>query len=141
MFGPVKYFILISLLLLVISVNVCAVDQLPTPSSAVEASDYFKVLLGLIFVIALFLASSFLFKRFGHDSMRGHGQLRIVDGLHLGSRERLMLVELKGKQILLAITPGQINKLDAIDVLSSGKVSADPGLEVVSSSNPAVKQK
>ncbi|NOG58946.1 MAG: flagellar biosynthetic protein FliO [Proteobacteria bacterium] len=77
-------------------------------------SDYFKVLFGLVFVIALFLISTFLFKRYGNASMTGRGQIRLVDGLHLGNRERLVLIEIKDKQILLSITPGQINKIDTI---------------------------
>lgn len=135
LFGMGKQYLLIALLL-VVCIDVSAADQLTTPSGAIEASDYFKVMLGLVFVIALFLASTFLFKRFGNGPMLGRGQLRVVDGLHLGNRERLMLVELNGKQILLAITPGRINKLDMVDVLSSEEVSSDPALEVAHSSTP-----
>jgi flagellar biosynthetic protein FliO len=135
LFGLGKQYLLISLLL-VFCVNVSAADQLTTPSSVIEVSDYFTVFLGLAFVIALFLGSTFLFKRFGNGPMLGRGQLRVVDGLHLGNRERLVLVELKDKQILLAITPGRINKLDTIDALSSGEMSSDPALEVDHSSMP-----
>jgi len=56
--------------------------------------------------------------------------------LHLGSRERLVLVDLNGKQILLAITSGRINKLHTVDGLSSTAVSSDPTSNVVQSSNP-----
>ncbi len=135
LFGPGKHFLLITLLF-IFSIDVSAAEQFTTPSSAVEASDYFKVMLGLVFVIALFLASTFLFKRFGNGSMTGRGQLRIVDGLHLGNRERLLLVELKGKQILLAITPGRINKLDTVAVLSSEEELSDQALDVDHSPTP-----
>lgn len=113
--------ILFIILLLFFCLNVNAAEPLSTSSSAVETSDYFKVLFGLVFVIGLFLGSTYLFKRFGNGSMVGRGQLSIVDGLHLGNRERLVLVEVKDKQILLAITPGGINKLDSIDVVSSAE--------------------
>jgi flagellar protein FliO/FliZ len=111
-----QYFFII--LLFLICINAGAAEQSINSTAAIDTSDYFKVLLGLVFVIALFLLSSFLFKRFGNASMTGRGQIRLVDGLHLGNRERLVLVELKDKQILLSITPGQINKLDTIDVSS-----------------------
>ena len=107
------------ILLLFVCINVSAADQVTTPASAIGTSDYLKVLLGLAFVVALFLLSAFLFKRYGNASMIGKGQLRLIDGLHLGNRDRLVLVELKDKQILLSITPGQINKLHTIDVPSS----------------------
>jgi flagellar biosynthetic protein FliO len=105
-------------ILLFVCFNVCAAEQAGTSPAAINTSDYFKVLLGLIFVIGLFLASTFLFKRYGNGPMTGRGQIRFVDGLHLGNRERLVLVEIKDKQILLSITPGQINKLDTIDINS-----------------------
>ncbi len=106
-----------------ICLNVDAAEQAITSPAAINTSDYFKVLLGLIFVIALFLASTFLFKRFGNGPMTGRGQIRLVDGLHLGNKERLVLIEIKNKQILLSITPGQINKLDTIDASTTVEIT------------------
>ncbi|MBL1140487.1 MAG: flagellar biosynthetic protein FliO [Proteobacteria bacterium] len=105
-------------LLVIILFSVCnsinATEHLTASPATINMSDYFKVLFGLVFVIALFLISTFLFKRYGNASMTGRGQIRLVDGLHLGNRERLVLIEIKDKQILLSITPGQINKIDTI---------------------------
>ncbi len=88
---------------------------------------YLKVILGLAFVLGLFLLSTFLFKRFGNGPMLARGELKVIDGLHISNKERLVLVELKGRQILLAITPGQITKLDTLynDIDSSAVSSAD----------------
>jgi flagellar protein FliO/FliZ len=112
-----QYFFIIFLLFICFNVN--ATEHIVNSSAAIEISDYLKVLLGLLFVIALFLLSTFLFKRFGNTGMTGRGQLRLIDGLHLGSRERLVLVELEDKQILLSITPGQVNKLHTMDIPST----------------------
>jgi flagellar protein FliO/FliZ len=106
-------------LLCLVCINSQAAEQISNSASVIGATDYFKVLLGLVFVIALFLVSSYLFKRYGNGPMTGRGQLRLVDGLHLGNRERLVLVELNNKQILLSITPGQISKLDTVDITPS----------------------
>ena len=108
--------ICLALFILFICNNIQAAEHITRSSSAINTADYIKVLLGLVFVIALFLISSHLFKRYGNGSMTGRGQIRLVDGLHLGNRERLVLVELKDKQILLSVTPGQINKLDTITI-------------------------
>ena len=99
--------------------HVSAAEQFTDPANVIQVSDYIKVLFGLFFVVGLFIASTFLYKRFGNGPMLGRGQLRVVDGLHLGNRERLMLVELRDKQILLAVTPGQIRKLDSVATLST----------------------
>jgi flagellar biosynthetic protein FliO len=109
-----KIFFVITFLF--VCLNVSAAEPVTTSPSGINMSDYFKVMFGLVFVIALFLLSTFLFKRFGQGPLAGRGQMRLIDALHLSNRERLVLVELKDKQILLSITPGQINKLDTIDM-------------------------
>lgn len=91
-----------------------AAEPLANSSNAVTMTAYVKVILGLLFVIGLFLLSTWLFKRFGNGPMLARGQMKIVDGLHISNKERLVLVELQGKQLLLAITPGRITKLDTL---------------------------
>lgn len=108
--------IILTVSLLLICINVGAAEKIVSAPPAINIADYFKVMLGLAFVIALFLACTFLFKRFGNGHVAGRGQMRVIDGLHLGNRERLVLIEIKDKQLLLSITPGQINKLDTIDI-------------------------
>ena len=115
MFLKLSKHVLLTSFTFLVCIHVNAADHVGEPASAINMVDYFKVLFGLVFVIALFLGSTFLFKRYGNASMTGRGQMRLVDGLHLGNKERLVLVELNDKQILLSITPGQINKLDTID--------------------------
>ena len=115
MFLKLSKHVLLTSFIFLVCVHVNAADHVGESASAINMVDYFKVLFGLVFVIALFLGSTFLFKRYGNASMTGRGQMRLVDGLHLGNKERLVLVELNDKQILLSITPGQINKLDTID--------------------------
>ncbi len=118
-----------------LSESIYAADTLLTPENAIGVSEYLKVLLGLIFVIGLFFTTAYLYKRFGHGPMAGRGHMRIVDGLHLGNRERLVLVDLNSKQILLAITPGQIRKLDTIDAPLEKEGSFPAVLEQANTTN------
>lgn len=133
-YGLKKYFFLTGLLF-VFCVDVSSAELVNNQSEAINITDYVKVLAGLLFVIALFLASTFLFKRFGNGPMLGRGQLRVIDGLHIGSRERLMLVECNGKQILLAITPGKINRIDTMDAVTTNEGLSDVSLDIAPSVN------
>ncbi len=114
-------------LLLLASFTVVAAEPLTGAGEVVTVTAYIKVILGLLLVIGLFLVSTYLFKRFGNGPMLTRGQMKIVDGLHISNKERLVLVELRGKQLLLAITPGNITKIDTlysnIDDAGSGKTS------------------
>lgn len=103
-------------ILFFVCLNVSAAEPVATSPVGINVSDYIKVLFGLIFVVGLFLACSILFKKYGNGPMTKRGQIQLVDGLHLGNRERLVLVEVNDKQILLSVAAGQINKLDTIDV-------------------------
>lgn len=70
-----------------------------------------NVTLGLLAIIGLIFALSLFVKRFGTGSFAGNGQLKILSSLPLGTRERIVLVDVAGQQLLLGITPTAINTL------------------------------
>lgn len=70
---------------------------------------------GLLFILAIIFALAWLVKRVGQGNMLAGNHLRIVASLPLGTRERLALVEVGGKQILLGMTQQSINTLHVFD--------------------------
>ena len=106
--------VIILFFLIFVGLQVNAAEPLANSGSGVTLTAYVKVILGLLFVLGLFILSAWLFRRFGNGPMLAKGQMKIVDGLHISNKERLILVDIKGKQLLLAITPGQITKLDTL---------------------------
>lgn len=70
-----------------------------------------NVTLGLALIIGLiFLLSAFV-KRFGSGTFAANSQLKILSSMPLGTRERIVLIEAGGQQLLLGITPTNINTL------------------------------
>ncbi len=69
-------------------------------------------ILGLL-VLAIF-ASAWLFRRFGKGSFLAHRELRIIGGLSLGQRERVVLLQVGKEQILLGVSPGRIQPLHVL---------------------------
>ncbi len=116
---------------LLTSFTVAAAEPLSGAGEVVTVTAYIKVILGLLFVIGLFLVSTYLFKRFGNGPMLAKGQMKIVDGLHISNKERLVLVELRGKQLLLAITPGNITKIDTLYSNIEDAASGEPSYELM----------
>ena len=116
---------------LLASFTVAAAEPLSGAGEVVTVTAYIKVILGLLFVIGLFLVSTYLFKRFGNGPMLAKGQMKIVDGLHISNKERLVLVELRGKQLLLAITPGNITKIDTLYSNIEDAASGEPSYELM----------
>lgn len=74
-----------------------------------------QMLLGLTLIIGvLFLGAYFLRKLNGGISFGNIGPLRIVGGLMISTRERIVLVEVGDMWIVVGIVPGQIKTLHTL---------------------------
>ena len=82
------------------------------PASTLNPDRFLNVALALGLVLATVLAAGWLFRRTFKVSRDTQGELRIVGGLSLGVRDRLVLVQTGSRRILLAVSPGRIQSLD-----------------------------
>lgn len=107
------------------SVDAQKVPLRPVPDP-LSAEVIAQLLIGLVVVIFLIFFCAFLFKRFGGISYQG-SQMKVVTGLTLGSKERLLLVQVgEQKQVLLSVAANGIQLLAEFDspvVESSGELS------------------
>lgn len=68
----------------------------------------------LAVMLFIIIAMLFLAKRF--TTMPGlSDEIRIIGAKHLSHKEKLILVEVLGKKILLGITPGRIEKIESFE--------------------------
>ncbi len=74
-----------------------------------------NVTLGLMFIIVLIFGISWFVKRFGQGTFSGTTNIRVLSSFPLGTRERLVLIDAGGQQLLLGITPTQINTLHVFE--------------------------
>jgi len=72
-------------------------------------------ILALGAVIGLIFALAWITRRLPGTGLRHGDGLRIIVGISLGSRERAMVVEVNGRQLLLGVTPGAISLLHTLD--------------------------
>ncbi|MGD8176763.1 flagellar biosynthetic protein FliO [Marinimicrobium sp. ARAG 43.8] len=79
------------------------------------ATQLLNIALSLLLVVGLILALAWMLRRFGHGGPFNRQTMKVVASLPLGTRERLMLVEVGGQQLLLGITPQQIRTLHVFD--------------------------
>lgn len=83
---------------------------------------------GLIAVIALIFGCAWLVKRMNGLTGINSQAMRIVSVLSVGARERIVLIEVGGTQILVGITPSAIRTLHVFDepvVTESGRIEGD----------------
>jgi flagellar protein FliO/FliZ len=82
-----------------------------TSNGVVSFQDVAGWIASLILVLAIFLFCVWVIRKSQHWLKAPAQQLKIVTGLALGMREKLVLVQVGNKQILLGVTPGRIDKL------------------------------
>lgn len=73
-----------------------------------------SMILSLLMVLAVIVISAIILKRFqgAQHNLKG---LKIITSLHLGSKEKLVVVQSGEKQLLLGVTTQQITLLETLD--------------------------
>jgi flagellar protein FliO/FliZ len=82
-------------------------------TAAPAVAQALQVLAGLALVLVLIGLTAWGSRRLQAFKPHGRGRLRIVDALPLGTRERLLLVEVDGARVLLGVSAGRISALHA----------------------------
>lgn len=87
----------------------------PTLTDTSVSGNLLQTTFGLLIVLAVIAAVAWLFKRFGNYQIGVQGKMKIVGGVSLGTRERVVLLQVGDKQLLLGVAPGQIRTLHVLD--------------------------
>jgi len=87
-----------------------AADSAPTP-----ATSAFKMTLGLMVVLAVMAVLAWLVKRFSPGSRQQNSVARVVGGVSVGTRERVVVVEVAGRWIVVGVAPGHVSALANLD--------------------------
>jgi len=69
---------------------------------------------GLVLVIAAIFTITWVIRRVPGMQATGHGAIRIVDALHVGSRDKILLVQVGDQQMLVGVTAQAINTLHVL---------------------------
>jgi flagellar protein FliO/FliZ len=87
-------------------------ESVPEFSKSTISNGFFALalVLGLLFVCVWLLR-----KLNGRNGVSIAGKMRIVGGIALGMRERIVLLQVGTKQLVLAVTPGRIETLAVLE--------------------------
>jgi flagellar protein FliO/FliZ len=88
-----------------------AQKQLGVSVSPLGAESLLSTVGGLLLVLAIIIGGAWLFKRYGQLPMGGKGIVRVVGGASVGTRERVVVVEVENQRLLLGVAPGQVRTL------------------------------
>lgn len=86
-----------------------------TATPGVSGASILQGLLGLLLVIGLLVGAGFLLRRLGTAASFGQaGPLRVVGGLAVGTRERILLLEIGEDWIVVGLTATQMRTLHTL---------------------------
>lgn len=77
----------------------------------VSVGSVLQMSLGLLFVVLLIFMISWLVKRVSGFSVYSSPHLKIISGLHVGQKEKILLLQVSDKQMLVGVTPYSIRTL------------------------------
>ncbi len=89
-----------------------AADAASASSSA--AGNLVQVTLGLLVVLGLMAASAWLLRRFNAAKGISAAHVKIIGGVSVGSRERIVVVEIADQWIVVGVAPGRVNALSTM---------------------------
>jgi flagellar protein FliO/FliZ len=106
--------------------------QLPAltaPAAATSsAGSLLQVVFGLLVVMGLLAGALWFLKRMGGGRFAPGSVVKIVGGVSVGNRERVMVVEVADQWIVIGVAPGQVSTLASMPRQDQPAAQAAPGV-------------
>lgn len=100
-----------------------------------------QVILGLAVVLAAIVGVAWLFRRLSGGVLGVSNRLKVVSGIMVGQRERVVIVELEGEWLVLGVTPQNVNLLHKLQKPEGVDDTAEPRQEAFARLLKAAMQK
>lgn len=81
----------------------------------VSSGDMLHWSVGLLIVLAIFFLCVWGMRKLSGITVNGAGKMHVVGGLSLGMREKVVLLQVGKKQLVLGVTPGRIDALHVLE--------------------------
>ncbi|MBL6987858.1 MAG: flagellar biosynthetic protein FliO [Methylobacter sp.] len=81
----------------------------------VSSGDMLHWSVGLLIVLAIFFLCIWGMRKLSGITVNNTQKMRVVGGLSLGMRERVILLQVGKKQLILGVTPGRIDALHVLE--------------------------
>jgi flagellar protein FliO/FliZ len=80
-----------------------------------NAGNLVSLVLGLLLVLVIFFVIAYVFKRMSGTGINSKGHMAILDALHLSARDKVVLVRVAEKVMVLGVSPSGISALHVMD--------------------------
>jgi flagellar protein FliO/FliZ len=103
--------------------------QAGLPVNTVNTGSVLQMFFGLAVVVGLILGVAWFMRRMGQFQGQANSNMKVVAGMSLGQRERVLLLQVGETQLLIGTAPGSIRTLHVFDepVISADSTTAPAG--------------
>jgi len=92
-----------------------AAKEMPPIVDPLSGTNVAQMMIGLMAVLVLVFAIAWLLRRVGGVNLGGSSALKVVAGMSMGSRERVVLLQVGDEQLLLGVSPGRVQTLHVLE--------------------------
>lgn len=96
-------------------------------------TEYAHMMLNLGLILILVLVLVFALKKIRFSKLAKNQQIAIINTVPIGSKERVLLIEVNDKTLLIGVTPNHISTLHVFDKMDATKPAADEYLDEMKS--------
>lgn len=89
-----------------------AMAQSATPTAT---TGFFQIFLALAFIIFIMIFGAWILKRIGPLSSNNQINMKVIGGINLSPREKIMVIEVGNQWLVLGVTANQINNLSTLN--------------------------
>jgi len=97
-----------------------------------SGTNVVQMIVGLFVVLVLVFVIAWLLRRVGGVSLGGGSAIKVIAGMSMGARERVVLLQVGEEQLLIGISPGRVqtlhkleNPIEIEEAPKSGAIFAD----------------
>lgn len=120
-FNVVKIAIFMSLLAYQASIFAAVVvpQASATAANLSPTMSLFKMCLGLLVVLFILFGITWGFKRLGLVNHSVTSASKVISNISVGTRERVVVLEIAGKWVVVGVAPGRVNAITTLDAPAS----------------------
>lgn len=105
-------------------------------NGAPQTGGAMQVAFGLMIVLAVMALIAWAVKRIGPGSIGSSSVARIVGGVSVGNRERVVVIEVADRWIVVGVAPGQVHGIANVDI-GAAHLPAQQTRDIQKASNQA----
>jgi flagellar protein FliO/FliZ len=92
-----------------------AVEEKKLPVDPLSASSIVNMFMGLGLVLVLIFLMAWVVKRMGGMQLAGSQRLQVLSALSVGTREKVVLIQVENKRLVIGVAQGQVSTLHVLD--------------------------